>query len=292
MEITKEADELSQTNKEIVLTGIDMSDFRVDGKLALDKLMLALSENSCRIRISSLECNVVDENLLETLKGMPNFCPHFHLSMQSGANRILKLMNRHYTKEQFVEKVELIRKYFPNAAITTDVIVGFPTETDEDFAETVDTIKKVNFYEMHIFPYSKREGTVASKMQMVDGNVVNRRVKVLEEINNQNKKQYIEKQNSIIKAQKMPLHCLTESIENNFVVGWTENYIKIYLPKTAPLHEIVCVDGLKLFGDGAKAEIVKNPFKKIKKLYWLRQKKMVIYIWLITVQKYMFSGID
>jgi threonylcarbamoyladenosine tRNA methylthiotransferase MtaB len=111
--------------------------------------------------------------------------------MQSGANKILKLMNRHYTKEQFLAKVNLIRKYFPNSAITTDVIVGFPTETDEDFAETIDTITKANFFEMHIFPYSKREGTVAAKMQMVDGNIVNARVKVLEDINSKNNLAYI-----------------------------------------------------------------------------------------------------
>ena len=256
--IVYEAKELSKTNKEIVLTGIDMSDYKIDGKLAFNKLMLALKDNPCRIRISSLECNVVNDELLKTLKDMPNFCPHFHLSMQSGSNRILKLMNRHYTVDTFLEKVELIREYFPNSAITTDVIVGFPTETDEDFAETISTIKKANFYEMHIFPYSKREGTVASKMPMVDGNVVNNRVKVLEEINQKNKTEYILKQNEIIKNQNKPLTCLTESIENGYVVGWTENYIKIYLPKSSYLHEFVKVKNLSLFGDGAKAEILNN----------------------------------
>ena len=254
--IVDEASELAKTNKEIVLTGIDMSDYKIDGKPALNQLFEALSDNPCRIRISSLECNVVDDKLLKTLKSMPNFCPHFHLSMQSGANRILKLMNRKYTKEQFVEKVELIRKYFPNCAITTDVIVGFPTETDEDFAETVETIKKCDFYEMHIFPYSKRDGTVASKMQMVDGNVVNQRVKFLGNINKVGKQKYIENQNKLIEKENKPLLCLTESIENNFVVGFTENYIKIYLPKTAPLHELVEVHNLKIFEDGAKANIV------------------------------------
>ena len=246
--IKTEAENLSKTNKEIVLTGIDMSDYRIDGKLALGELLETLSQNSCRIRLSSLECGIVDDNLLKVMKSMPNFCPHFHLSMQSGCNRILKLMNRHYTKELFLQKVELIRNYFPNAAITTDVIVGFPTETDDDFAETVETIKKANFYEMHIFPYSPREGTVASKMKTVDGNVVNQRVKVLEEINNQNKKAYIQN-------QKDGLVCLTESIEDGYVVGYTENYIKIYLDKNAPLHQFVKVKNLKLFEDGAKAEI-------------------------------------
>ena len=248
--IKNEAENLSKTNKEIILTGIDMSDYRINGKLALGKLLETLSQNSCRIRLSSLECGIVDDDLLKIMKNMPNFCPHFHLSMQSGCNRILKLMNRHYTKETFLNKVKLIRQYFPNAAITTDIIVGFPTETDEDFAETLDTVKKANFYEMHIFPYSPREGTVASKMKTVDGNIVNQRVKVLEEINKQNKKEYIKKQTG-------ELVCLTESIEDGYVVGYTENYIKIYLDKSAPLHQFVTVKNFKIFEDGVKAEIVK-----------------------------------
>ena len=247
--IVVEANELEKTNSEIILTGINMSDYKIDGRLAFAELLNELKDNSCRIRISSLECNIVDDNLLQTMKEMPNFCPHFHLSMQSGCDRVLKLMNRHYTKQEFLQKVALIRSYFPNAAITTDVIVGFPTETEEDFAETVDTIKKVNFYEMHIFPYSKRDGTVASKMKMVDGNIVNKRVKILEEINAQNKISYI-------KSQTQTLNCLTESIENDFVVGFTENYIKIYLPKSAPLHKIVKIKITEQYLDGAKAEIV------------------------------------
>ena len=198
--------------------------------------------------MSSLECGVIDDELLTILKSMPNFCPHFHLSMQSGCDKILKLMNRHYTKDEFIEKVNLIKKYFPNAALTTDVIVGFPTETDEDFAETVDTINKIGYFEMHIFPYSKREGTAAAKMPMVDGNIVNQRVKILEEINKKNKSAYI-------KNQTETLNCLTESIEGEFVIGYTENYIKIYLPKDAPLHEIVKVKNIQQFKDGARAEI-------------------------------------
>ena len=153
-DIVDEAQQLERTAKEIDITGINISDYRIDGKLAFDKLMLALSTSKCRIRLGSIEVNIIDENLLKILSQMPNFCPHFHLSMQSGCNRILKLMNRRYTKEQFLQKVEMIRKYFPNVALTTDVIVGFPTETDEDFAETVETIRKINYFSMHIFPYS------------------------------------------------------------------------------------------------------------------------------------------
>lgn len=249
-DIVREAKELEKTNKEIVLTGIDISDFRANGKPALKELMLALSGLSARIRTGSFEVSVIDDNLLQVLASMPNFCPQFHLSMQSGCDRILKLMNRHYTKEQFLQKVELIRKYFPNCAITTDVIVGFPTETDQDFAETVDTIKKAKFFEMHIFPYSSRKGTVASKMKMVDNKVKAERVKILEDINEIAKKDYILSQKHNI------LTVLTENFENDMIFGHTENYIKIYLPKETPRHQFVKVTNLVPYLDGAKADIV------------------------------------
>lgn len=249
-DIVREAKELEKTNKEIVLTGIDISDFRANGKPALKELMLALSGLSARIRTGSFEVSVIDDNLLQVLASMPNFCPQFHLSMQSGCDRILKLMNRHYTKEQFLQKVELIRKYFPNCAITTDVIVGFPTETDQDFAETVDTIKKAKFFEMHIFPYSSRKGTVASKMKMVDNKVKAERVRILEDINEIAKKDYILSQKHNI------LTVLTENFENDMIFGHTENYIKIYLPKETPRHQFVKVTNLVPYLDGAKADIV------------------------------------
>ena len=249
-DIVREAKELEKTNKEIVLTGIDISDFRANGKPALKELMLALSGLSARIRTGSFEVSVIDDNLLQVLASMPNFCPQFHLSMQSGCDRILKLMNRHYTKEQFLQKVELIRKYFPNCAITTDVIVGFPTETDQDFAETVDTIKKAKFFEMHIFPYSSRKGTVASKMKMVDNKVKAERVKILGDINEIAKKDYILSQKYNV------LTVLTENFENDMIFGHTENYIKIYLPKETPRHQFVKVTNVVPYLDGAKADIV------------------------------------
>ena len=249
-EIVCEANLLAKTAKEIDITGINISDFRIDGQLAFDKLMLALSGVDARIRLGSIEVNIIDENLLKIMSKMPNFCPHFHLSMQSGCDRILKLMNRHYTKTDFLDRVKLIKTYFPNVALTTDVIVGFPTETDEDFAETVDTIKKIGYYQMHIFPYSKREGTIASKMKLCDGNVVKKRVKILEEINAQNK------QNYIISQSKNILTCLTESVEGDFVVGHTENYIKIYLPKDTTQNHLIKVTNLVQYKDGAKADII------------------------------------
>ena len=247
--IVAEAKVLSKTNKEIVLTGINISDYKIDGKLALPVLMRALKGLKCNIRLGSLEVNVVTDELLTVLKDMPNFCPQFHLSMQSGCDRILKLMNRHYTSSEYLKKIKLIRKYFPDASITTDVIVGFPTETDQDFAETVETVKKARFLEMHIFPYSKREGTVASKLKNVDGNFVKQRVKILEQINEQNRKDFITSQSN--KLHKV----LTENYEGEFMVGHTENFIKVYLPKDTPRHEFVTVSKLVPYKDGAKGKL-------------------------------------
>lgn len=251
-DILEEVKLVEENNKEIVLTGINISDYKIDGKLALPILMDSLKNSKCNVRIGSLEVNVITDELLAVLKNMPNFCPQFHLSMQSGCDRILKLMNRHYNSTEFLNKIELIRKYFPNASITTDVIVGFPTETDEDFAETIKTIQKAQFFEMHIFPYSVRNGTVASKLKLVDGNIINKRVKILEEINKSNKLNYIKENKNNI------LYVLTENIEGEYMVGHSTNFIKIYLPKETARHIYVQVKITEPYLDGAKAEVVKN----------------------------------
>ena len=157
--IVREVNDVSKIAKEIVITGINVSDYKIDEKLALGKVFEAIKDTPSRIRMSSLEVNIINDEFLSVLKNVKNFAPHFHLSMQSGSNRILKLMNRHYTTSEFIEKVNLIRKYFPDCAIGTDLIVGFAKETEEDFLETLETIKKVRFSSMHIFEYSEKKGT-------------------------------------------------------------------------------------------------------------------------------------
>lgn len=222
-DIVNEAEELSKTNSEIVLTGINMSDYKIDGVLALGEVLKALSSLKSRIRIGSLEVNVITDEFLKICSKMPNFCPQFHLSMQSGCDRILSLMNRHYTKDEYLEKVNLIRQYFPDASITTDVIVGFPTETEEDFLETIDTINKAKFFKMHIFPYSLRTGTKASRMAQVDGMTKKERVKRLEEIDAKLHSAYLEQMKN--KEQTV----LVETVGSEYAEGYTENYIKVYL---------------------------------------------------------------
>ncbi|MBP5467533.1 MAG: tRNA (N(6)-L-threonylcarbamoyladenosine(37)-C(2))-methylthiotransferase MtaB [Clostridia bacterium] len=148
---------------EAIITGINLSDYRYENT-DFAGLITALKGVNARIRLGSLEARVIDDRLLTALKNLNNFAPHFHLSLQSGADAVLKKMNRKYTREEFIEKVALIRKYFPLAGITTDIIAGFPTETEEAFLETLSIIDEVKFSDIHPFSFSPRRGTPAYKM--------------------------------------------------------------------------------------------------------------------------------
>ncbi|HIX49233.1 MAG TPA: tRNA (N(6)-L-threonylcarbamoyladenosine(37)-C(2))-methylthiotransferase MtaB [Candidatus Mediterraneibacter caccavium] len=154
--------------QEVVLTGIHLSSYGIDfdGQRHLSDLIRAVHEieGIRRIRLGSLEPGIVTEEFAGTLAAMPKICPHFHLSLQSGCDATLKRMNRRYTSEEYYEKCRILRKYFDDPAFTTDVIVGFPGETEEDFQASFDFVDKVDFYETHIFKYSKREGTKAASM--------------------------------------------------------------------------------------------------------------------------------
>ena len=154
--------------KEVVLTGIHLSSYGVDLKNEnLLSLILAVHEVEGieRIRLGSLEPRIITEEFAETIAGLPKMCPHFHLSLQSGCDETLRRMNRRYTSEEYYEKCQILRKYFDNPALTTDVIVGFPGETEEEFEKSKAFVDKVNFYETHIFKYSKRKGTKAAVME-------------------------------------------------------------------------------------------------------------------------------
>lgn len=160
--------------KEVVLTGIHLSSYGVDfeeqeARKKTDLLTLILAVHEIpgieRIRLGSLEPRIITEEFAKTIAGLPKMCPHFHLSLQSGCDATLKRMNRRYTTGEYYEKCELLRKYFDHPALTTDIIVGFPGETEEEFEESKAFVDKVNFYETHIFKYSKREGTRAAVME-------------------------------------------------------------------------------------------------------------------------------
>lgn len=152
--------------KEVVVTGINLSSYAC-GEIGLMELLMRVAEISGieRVRMGSLEPRIITDRFLSTIVENEKICPHFHLSLQSACNETLKRMNRRYTIEEYMAKCELIRKYYDRPAITTDIIVGFPGETDEEFHTTVENLEKLNLYEMHIFKYSKRKGTPAAAME-------------------------------------------------------------------------------------------------------------------------------
>lgn len=243
--IESEVSKLPDSVKEVVLVGIDVSDFRIDGRRGLGELLEKLDRFGKRLRLSSMEDNLIDEEFMKKLAGLKNFCPHFHLSLQSGCDRVLKKMNRNYTTAEFENSVNLIRKYFPLAGITTDVIVGFPTETDEDFEETMNFVEKVKFSQLHIFPYSKRDGTVASKLYKdLSGQVKSQRLKRLEELGKKLKIDFIMK-NETAKV-------LIEEKNGEWFEGYTENYVKCYVQGDLHVGDIVEVKFDKPFKQGAK----------------------------------------
>ena len=214
--------EIANSNAlEFVITGIDLSSFDDNGK-DLSDLMQTLANCKGRIRLSSLEVGVITDKLLHTLKNMPNFAPHFHLSLQSGSNAVLKKMNRKYTREDFIQAVQKIRTIFPNVAITTDIIVGFPNETEEDFLETMSIVKICNFSQIHAFPYSKREGTIAAKWADLDGKIKKDRLHRLLKLAKEQQQEY---ERQFINAT---LHFIPEEVQGEYTVGYSENYIRLY----------------------------------------------------------------
>ena len=242
--------EIKETKaSEIVLTGINMSDYRIDDKLALAELIKNVDMLGKRFRISSIECNILDDEMFAVLKNCKNFCPHFHLSLQSACNDTLKRMNRRYTIEKFIEITDRIKKEFPSACISTDLIVGFKGETDQEFEDTFKNLKRIGFDFMHIFPYSVRTGTVASKMGGdVDPKVVKEREKRLQQLNAEFKEKFFKKNANT--THKL----LVEIVDENYSIGYTDNYIYTYLPAKHEVGEIVDITLKKPYRKGMLAE--------------------------------------
>lgn len=232
---------------EAVITGINLSAYDSNG-IKLSGLMQALAQTDCRIRLGSLEVNVIDDEFLTALKGLKDFAPHFHLSLQSGSDAVLKSMNRHYTSQEFFEKVQLIREYFPDAGITTDVIAGFPTETEEHFNQTIDLIKRVNFSDIHPFIFSPRSGTVAYKMKDLPHEIKKARLDKLLEL-----KQELKKSFALSQVGKT-LDMLTEEMHGEYTVGYSGNYLRLYVKGVCKEQEIIKVKVVDPYLDGAIAE--------------------------------------
>lgn len=213
--------------KEIVLTGIHIGSY---GKDLGDKRLIDLIEaigkvqGIERIRLSSVEPVIITDEFMERALETKKLCDHFHLSLQSGSNKILKAMNRRYTREEYMEKCQIIRKYMPYAGLTTDIIVGFPTETDEDFNDSLDLVEKVKFSKIHVFKYSKRKGTPAASMKnQVDGNIKIERSEKLLETNDRLMEEFIEKN------KNRSLKVLFEERKGDYYEGYTTNYIRCKL---------------------------------------------------------------
>ncbi len=228
--------------QEVVLTGIHLSSYGIDfdGERHLLDLIRAVHDvdGIRRIRLGSLEPGIITEEFAGALSGLPKICPHFHLSLQSGCDATLKRMNRRYTSEEYYEKCCILRKYFENPALTTDVIVGFPGETEEEFRASLAFVDKVDFYETHIFKYSKREGTKAARMEdQIDEQVKTARSAVMIELGEKKRKAYEE---SFIGK---PVEVLVEEeamIDGKKVqTGHTKEYIKIALESEKNLRNTV-----------------------------------------------------
>lgn len=227
--IKNEAKRLAQNRyKEIVLTGIHVSSYGKDlknGTSLIDVIEeVAKTDGIERIRLSSMEPRHITREFLERMKATKKACDHFHLSLQSGSDDILKAMNRKYNSKIFKEKVNLIREVFPNAGLTTDIIVGFPTETDENHIETKNFVKDIKFAKTHLFKYSKRDGTKAATMKPeVDGNIKKERLKELEEIEQVNKREFLEKQI----GKTLSVLFESKSDMDGYKSGYSTNYLRV-----------------------------------------------------------------
>ena len=240
--------------KEVVITGIHIAsygkDFRNNYKL-IDLLEeINKIEGIKRIRLGSIEPTLITEEFVNRLSKLEKICDHFHLSLQSGCNATLERMNRKYTTKEFEKVVVLLRKYYKNVALTTDIIVGFPEETNEEFVQTYNYLNKIDFYKMHIFKYSPRKGTKAALMKnQVPGDIKEERSKKLIELSDKNQKEHNEK----YIGQK--LEVLFEEREKEYIKGHTTNYIVVktktdkQIENTIQTVKITGEENLELIGE-------------------------------------------
>ena len=220
--------------KEVVITGIHVASYGKDFKEEYKLIDLIEDINKVdgieRIRLGSLEPTLITVDFMERLKKLDKFCHHFHLSLQSACNDTLKRMNRKYTIEEFIEITKLIRKYYNDATLTTDIIVGFPGETEEEFNITYENLKKIKFYKMHVFKYSVRNGTKAAVMEnQIDSSIKEKRSKILLKLSDENQIEYNKK------YINKDIEVLFEEEKNGFFEGHTKNYIIIKVKTKAAL---------------------------------------------------------
>lgn len=221
-------------HKEVVLCGIHTGQYNSDGK-RLSVLINRLSEIEGleRIRLSSVEIVELDDGMMDIIKNNNKFVSHLHIPLQAGSNHILKEMNRRYDRDYFLEMVDKIKSLRPGISLSTDVIVGFPGETEEDFNDTLDLCRKIGFSKIHVFPYSDRNGTVASRMKnKIPGNIKKERVHKLIELSNELEKEYFEK------CIGSDVEVLIEEEKDGYYYGFTSNYIPLKLKGNYKINDI------------------------------------------------------
>ena len=252
-----QAEELAQKGyREIVITGIEIASWGADlpGKPPMTQLIAAIcaAVPHCRVRLGSLEPRVITEEFCKEMTKFPNLCPQFHLSMQSGCDTVLQRMKRKYDTARYFESVALLKRYFPGCAVTTDMIVAFPGETEAEFAESLAFIRRCGFADMHIFPYSRRPGTPADKMPGQHDNATKEArsraaIAVAEEMSRAYRENLI--------GSTLPV--LFEEPEGGYFAGHAPNYVKVYV-RGEGLHNQICpVRITEVYNDGVIGELVR-----------------------------------
>lgn len=254
--ILKEIEEISSKGiKEVVITGIHVASYGRDFKNSYRLIDLLEDINKIegikRIRLGSLEPTLITQEFVSRLTKLEKVCDHFHLSLQSGCDETLKRMNRKYTTNEFKDCTDLLKKAYPDVSLTTDIIVGFPGETDEEFEKTYNFLKDINFYKMHVFKYSPRKGTKASTMQnQINGNIKEQRSKRLIELSDNNEKihnnKYIGKEVEVLFEEKDGEYIKGHT--TNYIVVKTKNIDKI-LENSIEKIKISSLDNLELIGN-------------------------------------------
>ena len=231
---------------EIVLTGINISAYKVE-EGGLCELIKALAFTDKRVRLGSLECNVITPEFLSACASLKNFAPQFHLSLQSGSDKVLRAMNRHYTRKEYLEKCSLIYSVFPDAAVTTDIIAGFCGESEEDFSESVSIIGEAGFARVHAFAFSPREGTAAYKLPDVCADIKKRRLHILLEEAQTACERYINQRLG------RRYSVIFEDFDGEYTAGYTGGYIRVYAK--GELTGSATVVLTELFRDGALCKV-------------------------------------
>ncbi len=256
-EIVEEAKSLIEKGfKEIILTGINTALYGVDMEYGgIEPLIAKLNdiEGEFRIRLSSLEPTVINKDYVKGLLKYDKLCPHLHLSVQSGADHVLGLMNRRYSRQEYLDIVQVLKEFDPLYGITTDIIVGFPGETEEDFKDSVQMIEEAGFCKVHAFKYSKRQGTKAAKLEhQIPGEIKNERSRILME------KAEIQAQNFFKLCEGAVRPVLFEEFdEEGIITGYTDNYIKVYVQGTEEMfNQFYNVKLIEKYKDGMKGGIV------------------------------------